>query len=289
MLRNWLLGRNSRRYSKRSFGGAIKEFFGWDGYERAVEGWFSFEHILYVTIWILAVIILAVILGKRNRNLDNKAKLKTLKIAAILIDGLELLKLTIFSIRSDASFLEFISSNLPLFLCSIQLFTIPLAAFSKGKVQEAALDFVFIFGSIGAIGGTYLAGNIFGGSPVLSADVFFSVATHSVSGFAALYIGFSGLASMKKENIFITACIMVSFEIIAYVCNILFDCNYMFLDNSAGTPFSIVETITGGNHLFYSVFVALIYLVYMSIYYSIYYFSIAMSKQIKKNKSYNHI
>ena len=199
------------------------------------------------------------------------------------------MKLTIFSIRSDASFLEFISSNLPLFLCSIQLFTIPLAAFSKGRVQEAALDFVFIFGSIGALGGTYLAGNIFGGSPVLSADVFFSVATHSVSGFAALYIGFSGLASMRKENIFITACIMVCFEIIAYVCNMLFDCNYMFLDNSAGTPFSIVETITGGNQLFYSLFVAAIYLVYMSIYYSIYYFSIAMSKQINKNKSYNKI
>ena len=46
-------------------------------------------------------------------------------------------------------------------MCSIQLITIPLAAWSKGRMQEAALDFVFIFGLLGAILGTYGAGETF--------------------------------------------------------------------------------------------------------------------------------
>ena len=55
---------------------------------------------------------------------------------------------------------------LPLFLCSIQLITIPLAAFSKGRVKEAALDFVFIFGILGAFAGTYGAGQNYSAYPV---------------------------------------------------------------------------------------------------------------------------
>ena len=38
---------------------------------------------------------------------------------------------------------------LPLFLCSIQLFTLPLAAFTKGRLKNASLDFVLIFGLLG--------------------------------------------------------------------------------------------------------------------------------------------
>ena len=52
--------------------------------------------------------------------------------------------------------------ELPLFLCSIQLITIPLAAFTKGKIKEASLDFVLIFGILGAVFGTYFAGQNYG-------------------------------------------------------------------------------------------------------------------------------
>ena len=43
--------------------------------------------------------------------------------------------------------------DLPLFLCSIQLIAIPMAAFCKGRVKEACLDFVLTFGILGAVFG----------------------------------------------------------------------------------------------------------------------------------------
>ncbi len=72
--------------------------------------------------------------------------------------------------------------NLPLFLCSIQLIALPLAAFSKGRVKDASLDFVSIFGVLGMILGTYGAGNNYSAYPVLSFDNVVSGVTHAISG-----------------------------------------------------------------------------------------------------------
>lgn len=81
---------------------------------------------------------------------------------------------------------------LPLFMCSIQLITIPLAAFTKGRIKEASLDFVFIFGALGAVLGTYFAGNNYASYPVISFDNVNSGITHAISGFAALLYWNSG-------------------------------------------------------------------------------------------------
>ena len=87
---------------------------------------------------------------------------------------------------------------------TIACVSIPLAAFSKGRVKEAALDFVFIFGLLGALLGTYGAGNNYGTYPVLCFDNVVSGITHCISGFVSLYIIISGMQSMKKKNLPIT-------------------------------------------------------------------------------------
>ena len=86
---------------------------------------------------------------------DDKAKNKALIWAAILIDAFEIFKIVMMYWRGGDTrvFLQ----ELPLFMCSIQLITIPLAAFSKGRIREASLDFVFMFGILGAVMGTYMA------------------------------------------------------------------------------------------------------------------------------------
>ncbi len=134
----------------------MKEFFGFGGYERTPEGYMSWQHLLFVSSLMLIMIGLAVFLGLRNRKKDEKSKNKILIWSAILIDSFEILKFIIVCSR-EAS-IEPMLRMLPLFLCSIQLITIPLAAFAKGRIKEAALDFVFIFGILGAFAGTYGAG-----------------------------------------------------------------------------------------------------------------------------------
>lgn len=247
----------------------MREFFGFGGYQREVEGYFSWQHILFVTCFMAVMVTSAIILGKWARHKSDKEKNLVLIIAAILIDAFELLKIVIVCVRSSDPMAWLY--DLPLFLCSIQLITIPLAAFSKGRVKDASLDFVFIFGILGAVLGTYLAGNNYSSYPVLSFDNTVSAITHSISGFASLYIVISGMESMRKKNIPITYAILSSFCIMAYIANVLLPYNYMFLMRGDGTPYDILYNLVGGNPVIYPLLVVVLFLLYIAAFYGVYY------------------
>ena len=176
----------------------LKEFFGFGGYSRPAEGYMSWQHLCFVTALVVIMIVAAVLLGKKNKNRDDKQKNRVLIGSALLIDGLEIFRIILLSFRHEDP-LYFVNV-LPLFLCSIQLITIPLAAFSKGRIKESALDFVMIFGILGAILGTYCAGNNYSCYPVMSFDNVISGVTHCISGFVSLYIMISGMRSMQKRR-----------------------------------------------------------------------------------------
>ncbi len=247
----------------------MKEFFGFGGYVRPPEGYFSWQHILFVSLLMLVMISLAIFLGVKYRKKDEKCKNKVLVFTAILIDSLELFKIIIFCVRSNDPWAWLY--ELPLFLCSIQLIAIPLAAFSKGRVRNAALDFVFIFGILGAVMGTYCAGQNYGAYPVLSFDNVISGITHSISGFASLYIVISGMQSMKKRNIPVTFCILCFFCLAAYAVNGIIDYNYMFLVRGDGTPYDILYNLVGGNPVLYPLSVVALFLLYITAFYVVYY------------------
>ena len=172
----------------------MKEFLGIGGYTREPEGFLSPEHLIFTLSLVLFTLGLAIILGLRNKSRDGKVKNRPLIIAALLMDAVEIFKIVVMIYRSDTPSTAW-HNLLPLFLCSIQLITIPLAAFAKGRLREASLDFVLIFGMLGGILGTVGAAQNYGCYPVLSIDNVASGITHCISTFASLYIGLSGLAS----------------------------------------------------------------------------------------------
>jgi uncharacterized membrane protein YwaF len=252
----------------------MKEFFGIGGYQRPAEGFLSWQHLLFVTSLMVIMVACAVLLGKRNKTEDLKTKNRVLIWAAFLIDGFELFKIFILCYRSES--FSPILHNLPLFLCSIQLLAIPMAAFSKGIIKEACLDFVCIFGIAGAILGVYGAGQNYNAYPVLSFDNVVSGITHSISGFASLYIMISGMTGLKKKNILPTTGILVSFCVMAYVANILVDYNYMFLMAGDGTPYDILYNLVGGHPVFYPLGVVGLFFIYL---FSFYYIHSLVSKK----------
>jgi len=260
---------------------AIKMFLGFND-TRTPEGSYSWQHLTFVTALMLIMIALAVFFGLKYKRTDEKQKTKVLMIAAILIDCFEIFKLVVMYLRSPEPM--WWSTELPLFLCSIQLITIPLAAFTKGKIKEAALDFVFIFGILGAVLGTYGAAQNYACYPVLSMDNVVSGITHSISGFSSLYIAISGLASMKKKNIFITFSILFAFCAAALIANRALDYNYMFLRRGDGTPYDIVYNLVNGNKIIYPAMVILLFMLYIAAFYLVF-FRIKKKKAAKENSN----
>lgn len=247
----------------------MKEFLGIGGYSRPAEGFLSWQHLLFVTSLMVVMAVLAVALGLREKRRTPAEKNGVLIAAALLINGFELFKIVVLCIRSES--LSPILHNLPLFLCSIQLITIPLAAFAKGRTKEAALDFVCLFGLLGAVLGTYGAAQNYGCYPVLSMDNVVSGITHTIAGFAALYIIVSGQASLKRENIWITFAILFGFAGGAHIANELVDYNYMFLVRGDGTPYDILYNLVGGNPVVYPLCVVGLFLLYISTVYLVHF------------------
>lgn len=247
----------------------MKEFFGIGGYTREPEGYLSWQHLLFVTSVMLVMALLAVLIGRKYKPLDEKRKNKVLLWAAILINFFEAFKTVMVCVNAQDAMRWLY--ELPLFLCSIQLITIPLAALTRGRVKESALDFVLIFGLLGAVLGTYGAGQNYAAYPVLSFDNVVSAITHAISGFSALYIAVSGMASLKKKNIPITFAIILGFCGAAYIADVALDYNYMFLMRGDGTPYDLLMSAVGGNQTAYTVGVILLFLVYIILFYSVYY------------------
>ena len=258
----------------------MKEFLGIGGYTREPEGYLSWQHILFVGFLLCAMFALSIWLGLRNRGKNDRAKHMTLVVTAILMDAIEIAKIAIMCYRSDDPTTW--HNHLPLFLCSIQLITIPLAAFTKGRVREAALDFVFIFGLLGAVLGTIGAGQNYNAYPVLSLDNVASGLTHCISGFASLYIVLSGQASMKKRNVPITYTILAVFCTAAFIANAALDTNYMFLRRGDGTPYDVLYNIVGGSPILYPIGVVTLFLLYIAAFYSVF-FLIQKKKEMKAN------
>ena len=250
------------------FFGLTKDINGSFDYVREAEGAWSWQHITFVSLLLVAMVALAVYFGKRNKNQPFEKKNKVLIWCAFLIDGFEIVKIIVLSIRSQNP-LKFLYV-LPLFLCSIQLIAIPMAAFCKGRIKEACLDFVLTFGILGAVFGTIGATQNYSCYPVLSMDNVFSGITHSISGFASLYIAFCGMISLKKKNLPITLGVLGVFSILAYVANIILDYNYMFLMYHDGTPYSIFYNMVGGSPIFYPIVVIGVFVIYVVAFYYIY-------------------
>ncbi len=245
----------------------MREFFGIDGYTRTPEGYMSWQHLTFVTSLMVIMIGLAVWLGLKNKQQNDTSKNKVLIWAAILIDGFEIWKIALACAKDPSAW----QVNLPLFLCSIQLIAIPLAAFTTGRIKQSALDFVCIFGILGAVLGTYGAGQNYNAYPVLSFTNVVSGITHSISGFASLYIMICGLGKLNRKNMWITFSILGVFCTAAFTANHLLDYNYMFLRRGDGTPYDIFYNLVGGSQVFYPMIVISLFLLYIVGFYFVHY------------------
>ena len=247
----------------------MKEFFGFGGYTREPEGYMSAEHLIFVSSVMAVMIAAGIIIGLLYRRRSDSEKNRVMIVSAILIDAVEILKIVIICIRSSDP-LGWLYM-LPLFLCSIFLIAMPLAAFSRGRMKEASLDFIFIFGLLIAFLGTYGAGNNYASYPVFSLDNVASAVTHAISGFASLYVAVSGMLSMKRRNIHITFLILTGFCAAAYIANRILDYNYMFLMRGDGTPYDVVYGWVNGNPVLYPLAVYALFLVYIALFYAVFY------------------
>ena len=85
----------------------MREFFGLSLDEngeyvflREAEGAWSWQHLTFVSLILLAMVGLAIFFGMRNKNKDEIQKNKVLIVSAILIDSFEIIKIIVLCIMA---------------------------------------------------------------------------------------------------------------------------------------------------------------------------------------------
>ena len=258
----------------------IKEFFGIGGYQRPAAGFLSFDHIAFVTFFVAIMLFCAIYFGIKHRGVDDKKKNRVLFVLGIILIAIEIFETIFCTIRNEDPY--YFTMNLPFFFCSLQTIAIPLASVSKGRLRAAALDFIVVFGMLGALLGTYFAGNNYGSYPAVCIDNVISSLTHVMAGFASLYIIISGMYSMKKENIPINMAILGVFSVMAYIAGVICDYNYMFFFDHDDTPYSIFYNLVNGNKVLYPLIVVGLFYLFIAIYYPVFNY---VKAKMQKNKS----
>ena len=97
--------------------------------------------------------------------------------------------------------------------------------------------------------------------------------THSISGFAALYVLIGKMAPLEKRDIPVTLGILLGFCLGAWIANTYLDTNYMFLVRGDGTPYDILLNLLGGHPILYPLSVIALFFLYITGFYSIHFFT----------------
>ncbi|MCR5491833.1 MAG: YwaF family protein [Bacilli bacterium] len=257
----------------------------WSEFFRITEDWngeyFGIAHIIVSSLVTVAFIGLGVFFGLRLRGADEKRRMRPIRIATIIFLAVQLTYYIVNIVRDGWADLV---SSLPLFLCDIQLFSLPLAAWGKGRLQKIGFDFSIVLGLLAALMGAWFNAAVFSNNPIWSYDVIWNYVNHCVPGFISIYIVFGRFTKLHFKDMLVTFAVMLLFEGVALLVDFTLDENYMFFRSSSGTPFSIFETIAAGNQVVYVILVILGMHAYVAVYYLIY-FIVEKVREAKAKKA----
>lgn len=251
---------------------------------RTPEGLFSFAHLFSVTLGLAIFLGLAVLLAKIVKT-DEKKQTKVLIGAGIGIVVVFIIKMTYIILTSlDSPIGDVIVGNLPLYLCDMQIFVIPLAALTKGRFRKSCLDFVAIWGLLMGFFGTYFAGNIYGAHCAFSFFAIIGLLEHTISAFAALFIFLCGLNTMEYKNMPFSVGILVIYMTTALVIDYADNHNFMFFFHGDGTPFDFFRNLVNDIKPLYQLEIYILQCGYMVGFYFAYHGIVKWINNAKKKK-----
>lgn len=250
--------------------------------DRPAAGLYSWSHLLSVTIILGGFIFLAIFLGKKYRE-NLKAQRLVLILTAATIWTLLIMKVG-FLIATSDDVSNTLLENMPLFFCDMMVFVVPIAAFSKGRLQDISIDFIAIGGFVMGFMGTYFAGNIYESHPAISYLSLIGAISHSIFAFIALFVFVAKMNKMEKRNIPFVIGVLFVFMSITLAVDYATGKNYMFFLGGDGTPFGLFYDLVKGNLIAYQVIIYILQCGYIGVFYLIYYPIVKLIKKHKEKK-----
>lgn len=198
---------------------------------------FSPIHFIYMAL-ILIILVCLLVVFKNAKHTNIEKYLKILSIYILLQETTKIIWESYYDIKYHGSF-NF-EGLLPLYLCSLFMFTLPFAAFGKGKIKEYCLSFITSVGIIGGLSNVFYL-NILNVYPMFSFPTFISIIYHFFMTFTGLLLLVSKYYIPNKYSPIQSLIVIIIFSIIVIPTNYYlqfkgFNPDYMLLMHGYGLP-----------------------------------------------------
>ncbi len=193
---------------------------------------FSTPHIVYIGL----VFVMSFVLAWELRKTDHARIARALKWQFVLTAILELAKITwesSYDIMTGQGFNW--GGLLPLYTCSLFIYTLPFAAWGKGRARDCAGAFLTTIGLLsGGIGVIYCNGlNYY---PFWTFGAFYSLYFHASMFFTGVFLLMSGYVRPKWENVRLAMIPVLLLALVSTPVNYYLGADYMQTYSGSGVP-----------------------------------------------------
>lgn len=200
-------------------------------------GMYTFQHFILIIITLLTIAIAL------KFTINKKDVKKIIKKCTIFVWGAEVI-IIIFKISINGT--GNLNQYVPLYYCSLLLYSGGFSSFGKGKLKRAGDVFLATGGFIGGLVFIFFPTTSLPTYPMLHLVSIHSFIFHGIMLYVSLLINMTHYIELNKKDIIYYASMVGIICIIAYIVNKIFGSNLMFIsENFPGTFIEIIYNCTG--------------------------------------------
>ena len=193
---------------------------------------FCTAHIVYIVLVYLLSFAVSYLL-RRTRHERITAMLKVQFVIMLLLETTKISWESYYDITTGRGFNYF--GLLPIYTCSLVMFTLPFAAWGRGRVKRAALAFLTTIGLLyGAIGVVYCNGLNF--YPFWTFGAFYSLYFHSAMFFTGVFLLMTGYHKLEWGDALRAMAPILLLSLVAIPVNYSIGSDYMLIYSAGGVP-----------------------------------------------------
>lgn len=189
-------------------------------------------HIAYIVL----VYVLSVLVSFLLRKTKHERIAVFLKVQFVLMLLLEIAKISwesYYDVTTGRGFNYF--GLLPIYTCSLVMYTLPFAAWGKGRWKDFPLAFLTTIGLLyGAIGVVYCNGLNF--YPFWTFGAFYSLYFHSAMFFTGVFLLFTGFKKLEWKDSLRAMVPVLLLSLVAIPVNYSIGSDYMLIYSGGGVP-----------------------------------------------------
>ena len=193
---------------------------------------FTLPHIVYIILVYIAAFAVTFLLRKTKKE-KITVFLRVFSLVMVVLEATKITWESWYDINTGRGFNS--GGLIPVYTCSLFIYSLLFAAWGKGKAKEAALSFITTIGMLfGAVGVIYCNGLNF--YPFWTFGAFYSLFFHSSMFVVGMFLLMTGYKKLDFKDIFSSFIPVLLLSVVAIPINYTYGSDYMLLYSGSGVP-----------------------------------------------------